>query len=142
MTLKDIASVSGKGGLFRILGTSRSGFILESLDEQKARSVTPVSAKVSVLEEISIYTTTAEGTVSLLHVLQQVRKTCGDQLPVNPESAPEQLRSFLSQILPEHDHQRVYISDIKKLVRWYGILASRAPEVFDAPESSDSSAQA
>lgn len=142
MTLKDIASVSGKGGLFRILGTSRSGFILESLDEQKARSVTPVSAKVSVLEEISIYTTTAEGTVSLLHVLQEVRKTFNGQLPVNPESAPEQLRGFLSQILPEHDHQRVYISDIKKLVRWYGILTACAPEVFDAPASTEPSAQA
>ena len=137
MTLKDIASVSGKGGLFRILGTSRSGFILESLDDQKARSVTPVSAKVSVLEEISIYTTTAEGTVSLLHVLKEVRKTFSDQLPVHPESTPDQLREFLTGILPEHDQQRVYTSDIKKLVRWYGILAARAPEIFDAPSSTD-----
>jgi len=142
MTLKDIASVSGKSGLFRVLGPTRAGLILESLDEQKARSVTPASQKVSVLDEISIYTTTAEGTVSLRDVLSTVKKVHANQLPVTPDSSAEELRAFLNGILPEHDQQRVYASDIKKLVRWYGILASHVPEVFDETADENTSAQA
>lgn len=131
MDLTKIASVSGKSGLFRILGPTRSGLVLESLDESKTKSVTPASQKISVLDEISIYTTTAEGTVPLGQVLVNISKEFGAELGVDPEGGPAVLSAFMKKVLPEYDEQRVYQSDIKKLVKWYAILRHNAPELFN-----------
>ena len=69
MELSDIASVSGKGGLFKILNPTRTGAILESLDNTKKKLVVGAQSKVSVLSEISIYTTDADGARPLSDVL-------------------------------------------------------------------------
>jgi hypothetical protein len=132
MELKEIASVSGKGGLFKILKPSKGGVILESLDEAKSKLVVGASQRLSVLSEISIYTTTKEGTVLLQEVLQKINKQLGKELGVTPDSDNAKLKSFLKSVLPEFDEDRVYVSDIKKLVKWYDILLKEAPEVFDA----------
>jgi hypothetical protein len=72
MTLADIASISGKGGLFKVVAPTKSGVILESLDETKTKLVATTSHKLSLLHEISIYTTTKEGTVPLEEVLKSM----------------------------------------------------------------------
>ena len=133
MELKEIASVSGKGGLFKILKPAKGGVILESMDEAKSKLVVGASQRLSVLSEISIYTTTKEGTVLLQEVLQKINKQIGKELGVTPESDNGQLKAFLKSVLPEFDEDRVYVSDIKKLVKWYAILLKEAPEVFDIP---------
>lgn len=137
MTLKDIASISGKSGIFRIVGPTRTGLLLESLDDKKIKVVTSGKDRVSVLEEISIYTNTADGTVPLAEVLKSVKSKFGNELPVHAESSPEQLREFMTKVLPEHDERRVYHSDIRKLVRWYSALLTLAPEVLDAPSEKE-----
>jgi hypothetical protein len=130
MDLKEIASVSGKSGLFKILGPTRSGLILQSLDETGAKLVTPASQKVSVLDEISIYTTSAEGTVALAEVLKSVYSNFGQELNVDPDGGSTVLSGFMEKVLPDYDRQRVYQSDIKKLIRWYNCLIRFAPEVI------------
>lgn len=130
MDLTKIASVSGKGGLFRILGPTRSGLILESLDESKTKLITPANQKISVLDEISIYTTTADGTVPLSQVLLNISKEFGAELGVDPEGGSVVLAAFMKKVLPEYDEQRVYQSDIKKLVKWYVVLRRQLPELF------------
>jgi hypothetical protein len=130
MDLKEIASVSGKSGLFKILGPTRSGLILQSLDEAGAKLVTPASQKVSVLDEISIYTTSAEGTVALAEVLKSVYSNFGQELNVDPDGGSTVLSGFMEKVLPDYDRQRVYQSDIKKLIRWYNCLIRFAPEVI------------
>jgi len=130
MDLKEIASVSGKSGLFKILGPTRSGLILQSLDEAGSKLVTPASQKVSVLDEISIYTTTAEGTVPLSEVLKSVHKNFGQELNIDPDGGSAVLSGFMEKVLPDYDRQRVYQSDIKKLIRWYNCLIRFAPEVI------------
>ena len=130
MQLKDIASLNGKSGLFRVAAPTRSGMILESLDELRSKLVVPATARVSVLEEISIYTTTGEGTVSLKTVLLSVKAKYGDALPVTQDADPAGLASFMESVLPDYDAQRVYNSDIRKLVRWYGIISRYAPEAI------------
>lgn len=137
MQLKEIASLNGKSGLFRVMAPTRSGLILESLDEARTKVVTPASARVSVLDEISIYTTTSEGTVPLKDVLMAVKAKFGDDLGVSPEAAPAELSAFMRAVLPEYDAVRVYNSDIRKLVRWYGILSKFAPDVFNVSEQAD-----
>jgi hypothetical protein len=130
MTLADIATISGKGGLFKILKPSKSGVILESLDETKAKLVATAHHKLSVLNEISIYTTTKEGTVALEDVLKKIHQEFGDDLGLDANADNTELKSFMKAVLPDYDENRVYVSDIKKLVRWYSILRTEAPEVF------------
>ncbi|MBX2968367.1 MAG: DUF5606 domain-containing protein [Cyclobacteriaceae bacterium] len=130
MTLADIATISGKGGLFKILKPSKSGVILESMDDAKTKLVATAHHKLSVLNEISIYTTTKEGTVPLEDVLKKIYAEFGDDLGLDGNAENAELKSFMKAVLPEYDDNRVYVSDIKKLVRWYGILRTEAPEIF------------
>lgn len=132
MDLKEIAAISGKGGLFKVLKPTRSGVILESLDEQKSRSAASAQSRVSLLKEISIYTTGTEGSVPLEEVFQKVYEKYGNNpLPVDGKSDAESLADFMAEVLPEYDRERVYSSDMKKLVTWYAILIKYAPELFE-----------
>ena len=122
MELKEIASVSGKGGLFKVLKPSKTGMILESLDSKRSKLIAGINHQVSLLDEISIYTLDSEGSRPLNEVFLKIKEEFGDDPGVDSKSDPEELRAFLKHILPEHDPDRVYPSDIKKLVTWYGIL--------------------
>ncbi len=130
MTLKDIATVSGKGGLFKVLAPTKSGVILESLDEAKTRMFATTGHRLSLLNEISIYTTTKEGTVGLDDVLRKVHQDFGDDLGIDGNADPAELKSFLRSVLPDFDENRVYVSDIRKLVKWYGVILRYAPEIL------------
>ena len=136
MELKEIASISGKGGLYKVLKPTKSGVILEALDESKSKIVASATQRLSLLNEISIYTTDKEGTVSLELVLKKINQDFGQDLGVDQESDPAELKAFLKSVLPEYDENRVYVSDIKKLLKWYSVLSLYAPEVLsvDPPE--------
>ncbi len=130
MDLSNIASISGKGGLFKVFKPGKTGVILESIDAAKTKIVAGMSNKVSVLSEISIYTTTKEGTVPLSDVLKKIYEQFGNDPGVGPDDSSEELKAFLKSVLPEFDDQRVYVSDIKKLLKWYKILVTELPELF------------
>src|SRR5688572_7845948 len=130
MTLAEIATVSGKGGLFKVVAPTKSGVILESLDESKTKVVASASNRLSLLHEISIYTTTKEGTVALEDVLKKIHAEFGNDLGIDSEADGNELRAFLKSVLPDYDESRVYVSDIKKLVKWYQILLKAAPEIL------------
>jgi hypothetical protein len=131
MELKDIASISGKSGLFKVVSPTKSGVILESIDEAKTKLVASSNQRISILSEISIYTTTKEGSTPLLEVLQTIKKDFGNDTGVDENSDPKELKAFLKSVLPQYDESRVYVSDMKKLVRWYSILLQYAPEAFE-----------
>ena len=131
MELKEIASLSGKSGLFKIVSPTRSGVILESLDENKIKLVASTTQKLSVLSEISIFTTTKEGNTPLLDVLKKIKQDFANGIGVDADAGPSELKAFLKSVLPEYDEAKVYVSDMKKLVRWYAILLKYAPEVFN-----------
>ena len=141
MELKDIASVSGKGGLFKILKPTRTGVILEAFDEKKTKIVANINSRVSVLNEISIYTTTEEGSEPLENVLVNTHEEFGDDLGVSGSSSPEELKSFFKFVLPEYDVDRVYVSDIKKVVNWYKQLLQHVPELLQRKEEETTDAK-
>lgn len=135
MELSEIASISGKGGLFKVVKPGKTGVLLESLDVAKTRLVAGASQRMSLLSEISIYTTTKEGTVGLLEVLHKINKEFGTDLGVDGNSESSELKAFLKSVLPTYDQDRVYVSDIKKLVKWYSVLHEYAPGIFiEKPE--------
>ena len=130
--LTEIASISGKGGLFRIIKPGRVGVILESMDNKKIKIATNPNHKVSILADISIYTTTEEGSRPLGDILRKIHQEFGDDPGIDGKSTPEEFISFIEYIIPEYDPSRVYPSDVRKLVSWYKILLQEAPEFFIA----------
>ena len=130
MNFKDIATVAGKPGLYKILKPTRSGVVLESMDEKKAKLVAGMAQRVSVLSDISIYTLTEEGAEPLESVMKKIEAEYQGDLGLDSNADDSELRAFLKSVLPEFDSARVYTSDIKKLVSWYKLIRSVAPEVL------------
>lgn len=131
MNFKDIATVAGKPGLYKIIKPTRSGVILESLDEKKAKLVAGMSMRVSILNDISIYTMTEEGAEPLESVMKKIETEYKGDTGVDSTSSDSELRAFLKSVLPDFDQERVYISDIKKLNAWYQLIRKSAPEVLE-----------
>jgi methylglyoxal synthase len=137
MKFKDIATVSGKSGLYKVLKPTRSGVILEALDDKKSKLVVGANQRVSVLSEISIYTTTEEGAVPLEEVMQKIEKEFQGDLGLDGTADADELKAFLKHVLPEFDESRVYASDIKKLVSWYGIIRKHIPEALEKEQEEE-----
>lgn len=137
MDFNEIATVSGKGGLFKVVAPTRGGMILESLDDQKKKLVVNMHSKVSVLGEISIYTTDSEGSVPLKEVMKKIHTEFNGDTGVSSGSDPEELKSFLKFILPNYDEDRVYVSDIKKVANWYNILSKGYSALFESEEKTE-----
>ncbi len=119
MNLKDILSISGKGGLFKFISQGRTGIIVESFEDKK-RTVVHSSAKVSALEDIAIFTDTEE--VPLGDIFRKIYEKENGKETISHKSSSEELKAFMAEILPEYDKERVYVSDMKKLVQWYNLL--------------------
>ncbi|MBC7448497.1 MAG: DUF5606 domain-containing protein [Hymenobacteraceae bacterium] len=128
LNLREIVAISGRSGLYRVISPARNGILVESLDEPRARTLVPAQQQVSSLGDISIYTTTDEGTVGLGEVLQAIRRLHGPSVELTAKSEPQALVTFIRQAVPDYDADRVYLSDIKKLVTWYNILGPHLPD--------------
>lgn len=139
MELKDIAVISGKGGLFKILKPTRTGVIVESIDEKKNRFPVTTSNRISVLEEISLYTKTGDGSKPIKNVLRKIYAEFKDDPGIAPNSDPDELRSFIQHIEPDYDEEKVYVSDIKKIVSWYHILLNNHPEILEETSGEETS---
>lgn len=120
MGLEKIIAIAGKPGLFKLIAQTRGGFVAESLLDNKRLSVS-VQQNVSVLSEIAIYTLTEE--VPLRDVFGKIKeKEQGKQASVSPKDSKDKLEEYFFEILPEYDEDRVYASDIKKVIQWYNLL--------------------
>ena len=138
LNLREIVSISGRTGLYRVVSPARNGILVESLVEPRTRTLVPTQQQVSSLGDISIYTTSEEGTVALADVLTAIRRLHGPQLDLTAKSDPQSLVTFIRAVVPDYDADRVYLSDIKKLVTWYNILGPHLPEEEATPESEGS----
>lgn len=134
MVLKDIISVSGESGLFRFLAQGRNAIIVEHLDTGKRQTVS-ASAKVSSLEEIAVFTDGEELKLSIVFD-RMWDKTDVNPVP-DPKSGPDDLTAYFAEIVPEYDRDRVYTSDIKKIVHWYTILQRLNLLVREEPEKTE-----
>lgn len=120
MSLDKILSISGKPGLYKVVTPTRSGFVAESLLDNKRITVSSHS-NVSVLSEIAVYTLTEE--LPLREVFKKIRtKEGGKQTSINHKDDKSVLEEYFFEVLPEYDEDRVYPSDIKKIVQWYNLL--------------------
>lgn len=119
MNLRGLVSVTGKPGLFKLIGQNKSGFILETLDDNRTKSVVNMATtKMATLEDITIFGDDDE--IKLSEVLARIKS--GDQTVPEPKSDGDTLRNFFREVAPGHDEFRVYSSDIKKVITWYNII--------------------
>lgn len=120
MSLEKVLSISEKPGLFKLITQTRNGFIAESLIDGKRLSVN-MHSNVSLLSEIAIYTLTEE--VPLIQVLKKIKdKENGKTTSITHKSSKDELEEYFFEVLPDYDEDRVYASDIKKVIRWYNLL--------------------
>ena len=120
MDLKDIMSISGKGGLFKSVAQTKNGLIVESLTDKK-RFPVYVSDKVSSLNDISMFTSDKEK--PLTEIMDIIfKKEAGGPCPDPKTSGDAKLKKYFEEVLPDYDKERVYVSDIRKLCGWYNLL--------------------
>ena len=119
MSLDSILSITGKPGLYKLKTKARSGFVVESLIDNKT-SIIGMSHNVSVLKDISIYTYEAE--VPLKEVFNKIADKENKGAAISHKASKDELSNYFNEVLPEYDEDRVYASDIKKVVQWYNIL--------------------
>ncbi|MBQ0908083.1 DUF5606 domain-containing protein [Flavobacterium sp. F-328] len=122
MNLEKILAISGKPGLYILRVQTRTGFVAESLADGKKITVN-LKSNVSLLSEISIYT--YEGEKPLAEIMQTIadKENYGPALSHKEDNA--KLAAYFKEILPNYDEERVYPSDIKKILNWYGILQAK-----------------
>lgn len=126
--IKKILAIAGKPGLFNLVSNGKNMFIVESLVTKK-RMPAYAHDKVISLADISIYTT--EGDVPLAQVLQAVcDKAEGKPVDVKAFGSDEAIRDYFGEVLPAFDRERVYTTDIKKLLSWYNILINAGWDKF------------
>lgn len=130
MKFNEIATVSGKPGLYKVLKPTRGGVILESLDSKKSKLVVGANHRVSILGEISMYTNTEEGASPLEEIMKKIDEEFDGDLGLDADADADELKAFLRHVLPDYDETKVYPSDIKKLISWYRIIKSEVPDLL------------
>jgi len=136
MSLEKILSISGKPGLYALKTQTRSGFLAESLLDGKKISVS-ARHNVSLLSEIAIYTLTEE--VPLRDVFTKIAAKENGGEAISHKVSKDQLEEYFFNVLPDYDEDRVYASDIKKVVQWYNLLNKNGIKDFAESDSEASS---
>lgn len=134
MNLKEILSISGKPGLYKLVKQAGNGVIVESLEDGK-RFPAFGHQKISSLEEISIYTDTED--LPLKDVFKKMREKHEGGSSISPKSSSAELKAYFAEIIPEYDEERVYASHIKKIIQWYNILQKN--DLLDFEEEEEQS---
>lgn len=140
--LKTILSISGRPGLYKLISQGKNMLIVESISADKKRFPAHGNEKIISLADIAMYTDDAE--VPLRDVLTTLfEKENGSVASIEvKKSTPEQLRIYFAGILPTFDRDRVYITDIKKLIAWYNILVTNGITEFKTEEAAETKVEA
>lgn len=141
MNLKDLLAITGKPGLYKTVGQNKTSLIVESLNDGKKMPVYSAH-KISALEDISIYT--YEEDIPLKVVFGKIFEKEEGGKAIDHKSSSAELKSYMSEVLPDYDEDRVYTSDLKKIFNWYNnlhdndLLSREEEENEETPADSDS----
>ena len=119
MDLSGIISVAGMSGLYKVISQTKNGFVVESLLDKK-RVPVYASQKISALDDISIFSTAED--VPLKDVFKKILEKEKEGPAIDHKSNDVELKKYFEEVLPEYDKDRVYTSDIKKVLNWYNTL--------------------
>ncbi|RTY98756.1 hypothetical protein EKM02_11335 [Flavobacterium sp. RSP49] len=130
MNLEKILAISGKPGLYVLKVQTRTGFVAESLADGKKITVN-LKSNVSLLSEISIYT--YEGEKPLAEIMQKIADKENKGAAISHKEDNTTLMAYFKEVLPDYDEERVYPSDIKKVLNWYNMLQAKGLVTDEAP---------
>ena len=139
---KTVLAIAGKPGLYTLVKQGRGMLIVESIDETRKRIPAAARDRVTSLNDVSMYTTGED--VPLMSVFDAI-KTKYNAAPVDidvKKATAKELSAFMGEVLPDYDRDRVYLTDIKKLIQWYNILATNGMTDFVAHEQEPAQAEA
>lgn len=122
MNLEKILAISGKPGLYVLKVQTRTGFVAESLADGKKITVN-LKSNVSLLSEISVYT--YDGEKPLKEVMSNIAEKENNGPALSHKEDNAALAAYFKEILPTYDEERVYASDIKKILNWYNTLQAK-----------------
>ena len=130
MSLEKILSISGKPGLYVLKVQTRTGFVAESLADGKKITVN-LKSNVSLLSEISVYT--YEGEKPLAEIMKSIAAKENNGPAISHKEDNATLAAYFKEILPDYDEERVYPSDIKKILNWYNTIQAKGLMVEETP---------
>ncbi len=133
--LKGILSISGQSGLFKLVAESKNNIIVESIETKKRLPVYS-TAKVSALEDIAIYT--LEGDTPLKDIFKAISEKEDGGTALSHKASGNELKNYFEKVVPDYDKDRVYVSDIKKVLLWYNTLHEN--EMLDFTEQEEDAA--
>lgn len=120
MQYREIVAVTGLGGLFQLVASKQDGAIVRSLEDKSTRFVSSRIHNFTPLESIEVFTT--GDNVNLALVFQAMQDKESQFAPIDPKSDNNTIKAYFKNVFPEFDEERVYVSDMKKMVKWFGIL--------------------
>lgn len=130
--LKGILAISGEPGLYKMVSQIKNGIIVESIENQK-RIPTYATNKISSLEDIAIFT--EEDEVPLKDIFLNIKAKSNGEQVLTGKVSNDQVKNLFKEILPTYDEERVYVSDMKKVFRWFNILAKENLLIETKPET-------
>lgn len=137
MNLRGIVAVNGRPGLFKLIGQNKVGYILESLDAQKLKVIANMSnTKLASLEDITVYGQDEE--IKLIDIFTKITAKGGSS-EVNSDTAS--LRAYFNDVAPNHDEEKVYASDMKKIISWYNIIKELPIFTEETPDTPGTDAE-
>lgn len=139
MNVDKILSISGKPGLYALKVQTRTGFVAESLIDGK-KSTVGMKSNVSLLSEISLYTQTEEK--PLADVLRAIAVKENEGPAISHKEDNEKLTAYFETVVPDYDKDRVYASDIKKILNWYNILQAKGLVSKEEPVKAENAEKA
>ncbi len=132
MDLSKILAISGRPGLYKHIAQSKNSVVVESL-ENKKRSSAFITEQISSLNDISVFTVGDD--IKLEDVFKKIYDYTKGEKAISHNSKPNEIKNFFKKAVPEYDEDRVYISDIKKMIKWYNILNEAEILSFDEEET-------
>ena len=132
--LKGILSISGHGGLFKMVAEAKNNIIVESLSTNK-RMPAYSTSKISSLEDIAIYADS--GDIPLKDVFKNIYDLENGGTAIDGKSSNNDLKAYFAKVLPDYDRERVYVSDIKKVLTWYNELHKYDLLMFEEESAED-----
>ncbi len=124
MEYNKIISVTGLGGLFELVGSKKDGAIVRSLEDKSTKFVASRVHNFSHLESIEVYT--QNDNVNLAEVFQAMEKS---EVPLPDEKDAASVKAYYQTVFPQLDFERVYASDMKKMIKWYKAIKANNVEI-------------
>ena len=137
MKISEVLAISGKPGLFKVIASSSKNLVVESMLDGKRISV-PGSVRISSLSDITMYTTKED--VALREILHSMHKKTKGESAVSHNSSAGDIKTFVDSVVQDLDHERIFNSDLKKLVQWYNLLVSEKALPFDDEDETEGAA--